>query len=156
MRAALHTRARFAMRSEFAVTQVVREPLIAAIEPQRDDLVEQHRRPHVRIIGEPLTHVHLEPIERIHDRRRLATNTDLPLTAQIRAHRLAVMTNMTSDRRQRPTLHAQRVDLHICSLCDHQGRAPLTGRQVVATASLRGAPPLPVDPQEVGNISEQV
>src|ERR1700737_3663714 len=109
-RAALHARARLAMRSELAVAQVVREPLIAAIEPERDDLVEQHRRPHVRIIGEPLTHVHLEPIERIDNRRRLATNTDLPLAAQIRAHRLAAMTNMTSDRRQRPPLSAHSVD----------------------------------------------
>ncbi len=146
VRAALHTHARFTMRPQVPVPDVTRERLVAAIEPECDNLVEQHGRPHVRVIDEPLTHVALDPIERINDLGP-ATYTRLAFAAQIRTDGLAVMTDMTSDRRQRPPLPLQRVNLHICSLCDHQGRAPLPGRRVLATASLRGAPPLLVDPQ---------
>ena len=65
VRAALHTHARLAMRPQVPVPDLAGERLVAAIEPERDNLVEQHRRPHVRIIDEPLTHVALDPIERI-------------------------------------------------------------------------------------------
>ena len=67
VRAALHTHARFTMRPQVPVPDVTRERLVAAIEPECDNLVEQHGRPHVRVIDEPLTHVALDPIERIND-----------------------------------------------------------------------------------------
>ena len=103
MRAALHPRARFAMRTQVAFADVTRERLVAAIEAEHDNLVEQHRQPHVRVISEPLPHIHVEPIERIVN-SAAATHARDTRALQVLADRLAVMANVTSDRRQRPAL----------------------------------------------------
>jgi hypothetical protein len=45
--------------------QAAGEARIRPVEAQRDDLVEQHRRPHVRVIEQPLTQVADERAERV-------------------------------------------------------------------------------------------
>ena len=53
----------FAVRAQLPVPKLAGERLIRPVEPERGDFIEQRRRPHVRVIGEPLAHVGLEPIE---------------------------------------------------------------------------------------------
>lgn len=65
MRASVGRRARLAVRAQLPVAELTGEGLVAALVPECHQLVEQRGRPHVLIISQPLTHVRLEPIERI-------------------------------------------------------------------------------------------
>jgi hypothetical protein len=53
------------MRPQVPVAQLASEGLVATVEPESDQLLEQRRRPHVRVVREPLTHVRLEPVEHV-------------------------------------------------------------------------------------------
>src|SRR5215218_2059350 len=74
---------------------------------------------------------------------------------QVAADRLAVMTEMTGDRRDRPTSLAERVSVHIVLLCEHGTGLP-RWLAVVEDSSLEGAPPRRVGPTQVGRFSEQL
>ncbi len=136
--AALHPGARFTMRPQPALPQLTGERLIRPLIPQGDHFVEQGRRPHVTVVRQPLAHVRLEPVERV-----LHSATPYPrrpFASQVGADGLAVPAHVAGDRRDRPALLPQRVDLHILSLCQHQARAPLLAGRSLLTASLERAP----------------
>ena len=98
----------------------------------------------MRVINQPPAHIRLELIEAIH--AGAPTHPRFPLTAQMRPHRLAVNPHMTGDRRDRPPLPPQCVNLHSLSLCDHLGGAPVLAERL-STPSTQEPHPRSVDPQ---------
>ena len=105
----------------------------------------------MRILAQPLAHIPLDSLERVADRRR--SNADLTLAAQIGPHRLAVPAHMARNRRDRPPLLSQRVNLHALSLCHHQNRAPLPLNCLPTTS--REEPRPYVADSRVGNFSDR-
>ena len=101
VRAALHPRTRLAMRPESTVTDLTGERLIRPPIPvrQRLDFDEQHRRTQMRIIREPLTHIRLDPIERINHLAR----PDTDLAVGTRSPTSSVGCGLRSARCQRRT-----------------------------------------------------
>jgi hypothetical protein len=84
---------------------------------QFPQLIQQRRGPQMRVIGQPDPAVHHK---RRHDHRAPAgPPTRLAIPAQIRARRLAVMTQVPGDRRDRPAPPAQRLRLHIVLPREH-------------------------------------
>jgi len=57
VRPTVRRRAGLTVRTELAVPDLASEGRVAATEPVADDLAEQHRGPHVRIVGQALAHV---------------------------------------------------------------------------------------------------
>lgn len=144
--------ARLAMRAQSPVAQMPREGLVTAVVAQRHDLVEQRRRPHVRVIDEALTHIGLEPVERVRTRRD--PHPRRRATRQHVVDRLAVHTDMTGDVGLLPTSLGESSNLHVLLLCDHEARAPLDRWVSWSTSSREEPHPERVDPQ-VGKFSEQ-
>jgi len=128
VRSPVRRRTCLAMRAQFPVAELAGERRIRPVIPQRHDLVEEDRGPHMLIINKPLTHVRLEPIERI--RTGLLTHPGLAFAVQIGPHRLAVMAHMPGNGRDRPPPLLQRCHLHIVLWCQHRDGAPLAGGQV--------------------------
>ena len=62
---ALHPGTGLAVRAQLARPQAAGEALVAQLEPEELNLVEQRRGPHVRVVDEPFAQVGHEPIERI-------------------------------------------------------------------------------------------
>ena len=93
-------RARLTVRPQLAVTDLAGEGLVAPLEPERDDLVEQHRGPHMRIVSQALAHVGLEPVEPV--RLGLGPHPRLSFSVQVGPDRLAVPAGVSSDGRDRP------------------------------------------------------
>src|SRR5262245_33904345 len=92
---------------------------MAAIEAQRADLVEPRLPLAVPGKSKRFVHVTLERVERTLDRRG-AVNARRARAAQIVADAVVVMATRRAIAEIDPTLLALRVDLNICSLCDHQ------------------------------------
>jgi hypothetical protein len=100
--------------------QAAGEARIGTVEAEGDDLVEQPRRPHVRIVREALTEVADVRPERV-----LAAAGALAGDAaagQVGADGLAVMAEVPGDRADRLALPAERVRVHIVLPCEHAGR----------------------------------
>jgi hypothetical protein len=149
MRPAVARRARLAVRAQLSIAQLAGEGLVAPAIAERCDLVEQRRRPHVLIVGEPLAHVRLEAIERV--RLVVGAQAGLPFAGQVGPNRLAVPADMAGDGRDGPPPRPQRCDLHVFLWCQHRGRAPPARRCGLGRPpALGGAPPLPMDPQRCG------
>jgi hypothetical protein len=97
---ALHPPARLAVRAQLTFTDLADERWIRAVVAERDDLVEQRRRPQMAVIGESGPKVGHEPLQRIRHRRR--TDARLAVAVEVGADRLAIVTEMTGDGRDRP------------------------------------------------------
>jgi hypothetical protein len=89
-------------RSNEPVADLTGERRIRPLIAERDNFVEQHRRPHVRILGQPLTDVGLEPVERIRRAVGSAAHTGFAFAVQMGSDRLAVPAGVAGDRRDRP------------------------------------------------------
>ena len=113
-------RTRLAVRPQPVRTQPASEARVAELEAQLDDLVEQRGAPHMRVIDEPLRRVGQERPERI----RCATGplASDPVAGQLGPDGLAVMSQVLGDRRDRPTLSAERMSVHIVLPCEHAVR----------------------------------
>jgi hypothetical protein len=94
------------VRPKLTVPQHRGEPRIRPVVTQRHDLAEQHRAPHVRIVDEPLTDIRLEPLE--HIGLDPPAHARLAFAGQIATDRLAVMADVTGNRRDRPAPLPQR------------------------------------------------
>src|SRR5690606_34838859 len=107
------------------------------------------------IIGQPLDHIRLEPVERIQPGR--LANPHFLLPSQIRPHCLTVAACVAGNGRDRPSPLLQRMNLHIFLRCQHPGWL-LSVSLVVADSKPGGEPPSsPVSRDwRVGNISQQV
>jgi hypothetical protein len=115
--------ARFTMRAQLAVAQLAGERRIRLGVAERHHLGEQHRRPHVHVVAQPLTDIGLEPGE--HVRPSLRPHARFPPARQVGADRLAVPAGVAGDSRDRPAPLAQRCDLHVFLCCQHRDGAPL-------------------------------
>ena len=94
-------------RPQFADADLANERHTALPIAQSLGLVEQRRSPQVRVLGQPLTHIRFEPIERIHlPRSPLPSDA---LTTKVRAHRLSVSSQMAGNSRNRPSPFPQSV-----------------------------------------------
>src|SRR5690606_27886796 len=124
-----------------AVADLTGERRIGPRIAERHDFVEQHRRPHVRILGQPLTDVGLEPVERILLAVGSPTDAGPAFAGQMSSDRLAVPTGVTGDRGDRPSPLLQRCYLHVFLWCQHRDGAPLARWQVSQPSASKGAPP---------------
>lgn len=128
--AAARDLAGFAMRAQLVHTDRRGQRRIRAGEPEPGQLVEQRRRPQVRVIGQSNPAVFEERV----DQRRLRAlpPSRLALAGQIRAHRLAVHAQVPGDRRDRPALLTQRMRLHVFLPRQHP---PLPQRSTMTTTA---------------------
>ena len=111
-------RARRTSRPQLVPADRRGERLIRPAEPKVDDLVEQRRRPQMRVIGQPLPAVVEEVGHRLRPGRVALTRT--ALAVQIRTDRLAVMPEMSGDRADRPTPRLQCLRFHAVLPCQHR------------------------------------
>src|SRR5665213_139214 len=118
--AALHPTTRLTMRTQTADTDLTHERRIRPSVTEPDDLIEQRRRPQVRIVNEPGPDIRLERRQRIGRRRHPPSRHTFAI--QIRADRLRVSFQMAGDRRDRPAPFPQCVHFHVFSLCEHWRR----------------------------------
>ena len=96
-----HPATRFAVRTQLALAELADERRIRPVVAERDDLVEQRRRPQMTVIGEPGPQIGLEPVQRIRRRRRPPPG--LAFAVEVGADRLAVAVEVTGDGRDRPS-----------------------------------------------------
>ena len=113
-------RARLTTRAQPPVADPAHERRIRRPIAQSHNLAEQHRRPHMGIINQPLTHIVRHCVEGIGT--AAGPHPRLPPAGQVGPHRLAVQAQMAGDRRDRPSLCPQCVNLHVFSMCDHLSR----------------------------------
>lgn len=105
------------------------------------------------VIGQPLTHMRLGPVKRIHPSRH--SNPRSPFVGQVRPHRLAVPPGVPDNGRDRPSPHSQRVNLHVFLLCQQQdGFLSGLWASLLTDSLVRGTEYL-VSPLEGGNLSDQ-
>lgn len=109
-------RTRFAARTQFSLADLSGQGLVAGVKAQRAQLAQQDLGPHVRVVGETLTQVGLEGNERIGD---ASAHAGLAVLADMGSNRLAVATEVTGDRRDRPPARRQGMCLHGLLLCEH-------------------------------------
>ena len=88
------------MRTQTPVADLASERRIRPAIPERGDLVEQRRRPHMRVLREPLADIRLEPVE--HVDLGLGPNAGLTFAVQIRPDRLTVPASVSGNGRDRP------------------------------------------------------
>jgi hypothetical protein len=113
-------RARRAPRPQLVAADRGGERLIRPRKAQAGHLVEQRRRPQMRIIIEPLPAIRQEVGHRLRPSRLALTRH--PFAVQIRPDRLAVMTEMSGDRADRPPLRSQCLRFHAVLPCQHRDR----------------------------------
>jgi hypothetical protein len=97
-----------AHRPQLKPAQLPRQRRVRALEPQRPQLPQQHRRVQMRIVTETLSDVIAERLQRA----RAAARLTIALAPQPRPYRLAVPTRVARDRAHRPTPPIQRNDFH--------------------------------------------
>jgi len=114
--------ARLTRRPQPAGSQLAGHRRVRAVIAEPEQLVEQRRRPQVRIIGEALSAVRRKGIERISP--TTGPNPSLP-PGQVGTDGPAVFTQMPGDRGDRPTLAAQRVHVDVVLPCEHERRGSL-------------------------------
>ena len=151
-RATLRGRARFTRRAQLAEAELTGERRIRLLEPERDDLVEQDLGHHVRILDQTRPAVVYESREPVWARRR--SRSGRARAVQVAGDRLAVVSEMAGDRRDRPAPLAERVSVHIILLCEHGTGLPLMPAGRRRPPAWKGAPPHRWTPQ-VRNFSEQ-
>jgi len=117
-RATLRRMARLAHRPHTPQPQRPGERGIRPVIAEVGDLVEQGRRPQMRVLNQPGRAARGVPCERVVTGR--CPDPDLPFPVEIHLDRLAVPADMPGDRRDRPTPPAQRVDVHVVLLCEHE------------------------------------
>src|SRR6185312_15398658 len=108
---------------------------IGAVVAQLEQLVEQRGRPQVRVLAQPFPAVADERLERIRLGPPALAGDPAPL--QVGADGLAVMSQVSGDRRDRPAPAMQRVRVHIVLPCDHERWRSLHGLRVVRDQQLR-------------------
>lgn len=144
---------RLAMRAQLVLADSRGQRRVRATEPQLEQLIEQRRRPHMRVIPEPDPAVLDERPD--HRRCRPDTLLGLPLAIEVGTDRLTVMAKMPGDRRDRPTSPAQRVCFHIISPAEHHSprssRSPLTRRP-----SRRTGPPPGDTPSRTSHLGKSI
>lgn len=113
---------RLAMRAQPRGAQLADEGRVAERVAQPAHLIEQRRRPHVWVIGEPGLQIRHKQRKRI--RLGPPAGTGLP-ALEIRLDRAPVTVDMAADRDIRPAPLPECLNLHVFSLCEHEPRAPL-------------------------------
>ena len=114
------TRTGATRRSKTPMAHLPHKRGIALRIAQSRHLVEQHRRPNMRIIGQPLTHIRLELIERIP--LGWDSLTWDPFIQQISPDCFSVSTQMTRNSRYRPSPPSQSMNFHVFLQCQHKGQ----------------------------------
>jgi hypothetical protein len=136
-----HPRTGLAVRTQPSLAQLPGEADVAAGIAQRQHLVEQRRRPQMRIINEPGRQIPDERGQRV--RAAAGPPPRHPLPGQVGTNGLRVSAQVTGDRRDRPPPLPQSMYFHVFSLCEHELGAPLIdGRN---TVSSRGPRPVMAD-----------
>jgi len=134
--------AAIADRSHAELADLADQRRVGAIEPERDELAEQHAGAHVRVIDEPRLEVGAVGLQAA--RLRLPGGS---VAGQVLRDRLAVPAGVPGDRGLRPTSARERVYLHVVLLGQHPHgpphpswpREPLTVRGTPdGTAHARG------------------
>ncbi len=130
--------ARLARRAQPASSQRPGHRRIGPVVAQVDQLVEQGRGPQMRVVGQPLTRVANERVERI----RAATNPNPRLPAsQVGADGLTVPAKVAGDRGDRPPLPSKSVHVDVVLPCEHERRGSfelVSGQRPPAS---KGPPP---------------
>jgi hypothetical protein len=108
---ATHPGARLTVRAQPGEAQLAGKARIGTAVSERHHLVEQRRRPQVRIVDEAGRHIGDERRQRI--RRRRPAHARFAFAVEIRADRLAVALEMTGDRRDRPPPLGQGISFHV-------------------------------------------
>ena len=111
--AALHPRTRLAMGAQPGHTHLADEARIRTAVAEGDDLVEQRRGPHVRVVHEPGLHIGHERRQRIRGAR--TADTRLALARQIVGDRPPVTAEVTGDRGDLPSPLEQCISFHVFS-----------------------------------------
>jgi hypothetical protein len=92
--------ARFARRAQRPGPELGGEPRVGPVVAEAADLVEQRRRPQVRVLDQPQPAVLGEPVE--HVRTGRSADAGLPVTGEVGPDGLAVVAGVPGDRRDRP------------------------------------------------------
>ena len=149
-----------AVRPQTVRPQAFGERRIRPVEPEPDRLVEQHHRPHVRIISQALAQTVHERPERIGSACRRRSLPSDPAAGQVDTDRLAVMPQVPDDRRHRPALARQSVHIHVVLLCEHPVAGSFEELVEVKDRHPRRDPPLRSDATQevlkVRRFAEQV
>jgi len=101
-------------RTQRQTADLANQRRIRTVEPETDQLLEQHAAEHVRVVLEPGLQIRAERLQ--------ATRLPLPRrtsSRQIPSDRLAIPAGVARDRRLRPTPARQSVNLHIVLLGQH-------------------------------------
>ena len=125
-------------RAQLPVTDLANERHIALPVPQSLGFDEQRRSPQVRILGQPLTNIRFEPVERIPLRR--SPLPEGPLTRKVSSYCLSVSSQMAGNSRDRPSPFPQRVYFHVFLLCQHQRWGSLSSLPDLTPSSLERTP----------------
>jgi len=125
-------------RPQLTVSDLAGERHIALPIPQGLGFVEQRRRPKVGILGQPLTHISLDHLERIRLRRPPLPRH--PLTRKVSSYCSSVSSQMPGNSRDRPSPFPQRVYFHVLLLCQHQRWGSLSSLPDLTPSSLERTP----------------